>query len=85
LGVLFFRNQCFQKLVFLGRWVVFGSVLFFEKFPCTISRAWEVGVGLILGDSGQGILVQHGAFCGFVLGLAARDSRGPPGGPEKNS
>src|SRR5713226_7360841 len=41
----FFGNQCFQKSLFLERWVVF------EKFPCTIPGLWKWR-WLILGDSG---------------------------------
>ena len=43
-----------------------------------------LGLGLILGDSGQGNLVQHRPSA--VSSWLAHDFRGPPGGgPEKNS
>ena len=34
----------------MGRWVVFRSVLVFEKFPWTVSGLRKWGLGLILGD-----------------------------------
>ncbi len=49
LEVLFFRNRCFQRSVFLGRWIVFRNVSFSRKSRA-LFQAQEVGLGVILDD-----------------------------------
>ena len=59
LEVLFFRNRCFQRSVFLGRWIVFRNVSFSRKSRA-LFQAQEGGVG---GDSGR---FEAGVFFGLL-------------------